>query len=605
MQIVGIQNSTLVTRNVPAAVNARSSRNSASSSLSGVREILLNSFISTSEKIPLLQLTSPVAGFRVNRTVGFLVERFQVSPFPVADNVQKKSSFADLKVQILADIKVSLNDLRTRVSALRRPGALNIRSASSFRSKLVEADASSASPEGEFSVQPGRLAAGSILVSDVQSTTNDALGLSGSFVVNGSRVTVESSDSLIDIKNKINFGEDLNQNGILDPAEDINNNGIAETLQINPSEFGPGVFIVEDINGNGILDPAEDVNNNDRIDGGTSETNVVASILADRLVLASRTGLVNTVDLQDDDNVLLSLGFFELNSKGFPIPKEQQLDLSTRPPTDLNKTSQKAVIDVDGKIFTNNTNTFDNVIKGTRLNIKQASDLTSQIQIITDPGNAANQIKSLFDSFNNSIKQINRAINQSRIFERDPEIQRIRGGLVDNPQQRIRKINADNRDIDVVRANRENTQILGLEIVNTEKSIVQEVAVTRTVQAIKKGLTIPLKNIGNDLLKRLTSIGILTEEDNTVKVDEAELKRALTINTEGVLDVLLNPVTGLLSLLDRELSRILKEDLGDIDLKKNEVVVKSGIPSVLAEKFRHAVETVTLQNKVQKLIAVA
>lgn len=605
MQIVGIQNSTLVTRNVPAAINARSSRNSASSSLPGVREILLNSFVSTSEKIPRLELTSPVAGFRVNLAVGFLVGRFQVSPLPVADNVQKKSSFTDLKIQTLADIKVSLNDLRNRVSALRRLGALNIRSAISSRPNLVEADASNASPEGEFAVQPGRLAAGSILVSDVQSTTNDALGFSGSFVVNGSRVTVESSDSLIDIKNKINFGEDLNQNGILDPAEDINGNGIAETLQRNPSEFGPGVFIVEDINGNGILDPAEDVNDNDRIDGGTGETNVVASILAGRLVLASRTGLVNTVDLQDDDDVLLSLGFFELNSKGFSIPKEQQLDFSTRPPADLNKASQKAVIAVDGEIFTNNTNTFDNVIEGTRLNIKKASDLISQVQIITNPGNAVEQIKSLFDSFNNSIKQINNAINLSRVFERDPEIQRIRRSLVDNPQQRIRKINADNRDIDAIRANRENTRIIGLESVNTGKSIVQEVAVTRTVQAIKEGITIPLKNIGNDLLKRLTSIGILTEEDNTVKVDEAELKRALTINTEGVLDVLLNPVTGLLPLLDRELSRILKEDLGDIDLKRDEVVVKSGIPSVLAGKFQRAVEAVTLRNKVQKLIAVA
>ena len=130
------------------------------------------------------------------------------------------------------------------------------------------------------------------------------LNLSGSFSVNGIEVPVASTDSLINIINKINFGEDFNQNGSLDLSEDVNGNGTLEILQLTNSEFGSGVFIKEDVNDNGEIEGSEDKNSNDRLDGGTPDHNVLALLRDNRLVLVSLTGGNNTIDLKDDDLVL-------------------------------------------------------------------------------------------------------------------------------------------------------------------------------------------------------------------------------------------------------------------------------------------------------------
>ena len=242
---------------------------------------------------------------------------------------------------------------------------------------------------------------------------------------------------------------------------------------------------------------------------------------------------------------------------------------------------------------------------GTQLNIKQASTLQVKVKVFTNPNRAAEQIKSFFDNFNKAITKINDALRSSPLFARDPDIQRIRNNLLDTSQRDIQRINKENRSIDKVRANGENDQNLGLESVNTEKSIVQEVALTQFVQNIKDGVTLPFKDTGNGLLRRLGSIGILTESDDTVKVDDAQLKRALTINPDEVLHLFDNLETGLLPRLDQKLSRVLKTNLGDIDLKQNEIKVKSGVTSQQGERFQRFVASTTLNDKVQNLIAVA
>lgn len=556
-------------------------------------------------KTSSLDLGNAVAGLRLKDEIGFLGEKFKTPPLPSSENLEKKEGSSRLKVETLEGIRNSLQELGSAVSTLRRPGVLNTRSAKSSRPEIVEAAATRESPLGKFTVKPQRAAAGNVLVSNAQTSAFAPLGLSGGFIINGARVVVESSDSLFDIKNKINFGEDLNQNQILDPAEDFNGNNVAEILSVNPSESGPGVFVIEDVNGNGILDPAEDANNNKRLDGGILETKVSASISKNRLVLSSLTGGASSIDLLDDDNILLDLGFFELNFKGFPVRRERQLDVSVIPAKELNQTRQKAQIEVDGQTFTANTNIFDGAVQGTRLSLKKASNLEARIEVFTDTGKAADQIKDLFDRFNKAIGKINAALADSTLFARDPEIQRIRNNLVVDPQRRIRKIQKENRDLARVQIGRENQNILGLEVLNAKKNIVQEVAVTRVVQSIKSRTSLTFKNTGRDILRRLVSIGIQTREDDTVEVDPTRLKRALAINFETVSDVLNNPGTGLLSQLDRRLSRILAEGLGDIDLKRGELEVQAGALSALAEQFKLSAQNETFRDSVQNLIGVA
>jgi flagellar capping protein FliD len=125
------------------------------------------------------------------------------------------------------------------------------------------------------------------------------------------------------------------------------------------------------------------------------------------------------------------------------------------------------------------------------------------------------------------------------------------------------------------------------------------------VNGIKDGLALPFKNTGNDLQQRLATVGIKTETDDTLRVDEAELKKALTINNDGVRDIFNNPDTGLLPRLETALAGILKKSVGDLDLKRDEVLIHANIPSALAEKFQRFVDNATLRNKIQNLIAVA
>lgn len=556
-------------------------------------------------KTSSLDLGNAVAGLRLKDSIGFLGEKFKTPSLPSSENLGRKRGSSSLKVETLDGIRNSLQELGFAVSILRRPGVLNVRSARSSRPEIVEAAATSESSLGKFFVRPQRVAAGNVLVSNAQTSAFTPLGLSGGFIINGVRVVVENLDSLFDIKNKINFGEDLNHNQILDPAEDFNGNNVAEILSVDPSESGPGVFVIEDVNGNGILDAAEDVNNNQRLDGGILETKVSASISKNRLVLTSLTGGASSIDLLDDNDILLNLGFLELNLKGFPVRRERQLDVSVIPARDLNQIRQKAQIEVDGQTFTANTNIFDRAIQGTRLNLKKASNLEARIEVFTDTGEAADQIEDLFDRFNKAIGKINAALADSALFARDPKIQRIRNALVVDPQRRIKKIQKENRDLARVQIGRENQNILGLKVLNVEKNIVQEVAVTRIVQSIKSRTGLTFKNTGGDILRRLISIGIQTREDDTIEVDPTRLKRALAINFETVSDVLNNPETGLLSQLDRRLSRILAEGLGDIDLKRGELEIQAGVLSASAEQFKFSAQNETFRDSIQNLIGVA
>lgn len=87
-------------------------------------------------------------------------------------------------------------------------------------------------------------------------------------------ITVVHVDNALDLRVANNvvtnvLGEDVNQNGMLDPSEDLNNNGLLD--------------IGEDANGNGMLDLAEDANNNGILEPG----------FGIRVVAAGPTSIIN------------------------------------------------------------------------------------------------------------------------------------------------------------------------------------------------------------------------------------------------------------------------------------------------------------------------
>ena len=162
-----------------------------------------------------------------------------------------------------------------------------------------------------------------------------------------------------------------------------------------------------------------------------------------------------------------------------------------------------------------------------------------------------------------------------------------------------------NRIIDKFRGRPGNPQATGLSVTNTSKYSQQEVAVTSIVQAIARGLIFPSQNGDENLLKRLSSIGIRTLTDNTFTLDEIEFKRGLEQNTQEVFDLFTNTETGILHLLSEQLKKIVQENRGDLAVKKKEVVIRSETTNVLAENFSKFVDVYNLESTVQKLITVA
>ena len=599
-------NSTRSTSNDLNVRIARDTINQSGSPQEIKRDILFNSVFINTRKVPNLEATGPLAAFRVNDAIALLSRRFDSRKIPILEDLGKKERFTLLKLRQLDDLSTSLKTLGQTVTELFSVDALNPKSSSSTRSKRVQAFVGKDAPLDSFRISPVRLSKGAILASDEQSTPLGTLGLTGSFFINGVKITVESSDTLIDLKNKINFGEVHNRNGVLDKTEDVNNNGTLDIIQTANSEFVPAIFITEDLDGDGELDPDEDVNDNGRLDGGVAETKVLALIKDNRLVLVGLAGGRDRIDLLDSDEVLLNLGFFELNFKGFPVQKEFQFDSEDQDlAVNLIQQPQTAKIEIDGKPVFSDTNVFSGVIEDTDLVIKKVSEKAAQINIFIDTETFFTQIKTLFDQFNYSISKINNLLGISRTFAQDGDIQDIRNDLTFKPQERARGLAKRNEDIDTLRGRPGNPFATGIKVVNPEKNNPQEVAITSAVQAVKSGITRAFQSQNENLLRRLGSIGIRTLADNTFLLDEREFRRGLNSNTTEIFDLFTNPETGILPNLAERLSIILRDDPGELAIEKNEIVVQSSSPRIQAENFRKLTENNNLGNTTQTLIAVA
>ncbi len=597
MQIDGLINSILALKDPSATGDFPLQKlKTNNSSSSNVREILFDSFNTTSNDKPNLELTSPVAGFRVNEAINFISDNLRANRLPVNETIQNKSEFVDLRVETLEKLRKSVRGLSRLTSRLQEDDALNSLSARSSRDEVLEATASSRANVGRFTVVPKQNSVNAVLVSDEQTSPLEPLGLSGSFVVNGFEVTVETTDTIRNIKDKINFGEDLNKNGQLDLAEDFNQNGGINVLQIAPSEFGPGVFIIEDKDGDGVLDPSEDVNNNERLDGGSDQIKLIASIEDNRLVLTSTAEGAADIELDDDDGILLAIGILETNNKGFPVIKERQFDFSQNPPVNLNKTSRSAFIQIEDSLVESPTALIDNAVEGVQLEIKKSSSLETEISVFSDPQNAVELIQNFFDEFNQVVNQINQALTVSRVFERDPEIQSIRQQLIGESQDNIQNLNSLSENVETLRPDPLNTRSIGLEVVGSDKKVVQELSITNALERIKEGVISPFASLPNEIKSRLSSFGIKTEADNTISVNQASLKRAFTTRPQTVVNIFKDPENGLLPALESGLNRILNENIGDIDLKKDDIVIKSNNPLGAAEGFQQNVQSTALQS---------
>jgi flagellar capping protein FliD len=563
-------------------------------------ELLFDSFVFVSNRVPQVDdLRGPLSAFRVNDAGRFVTDRFQLSHFPIVDEVGTLR-LTERRTDDIDNLQIRLQALLDKVEELSLGNAFNLLSARSSDPSALRVTADSTAGEARFDVTIETVASRSVRASDIQGT--GALGLTGSFSVNGVAITVAATDTLADIRDKINRGEDVNGNSVLDLAEDVNGNGIIETIQVSGSQHGAGIFIIEDQNGNGVLDPAEDSNGNQRLDGGTRDHQVTATILENRLLLTSQTGASSTIALSDPDSVLFNLGFFELDANGVVVQKEVQLNAAG---TNLVVSGNDAKISIDGETFTSATNIFPDISKGITLEVRDGAGETVRATVETDAGTAVSQIQSLFLRLNDAITALNDSLAFAKTFANDFELQSVREELTENSQTGIRANESSDASREAVDPSNNLPPSLGLNSANTDKFSTTELGITRTVQAIRDGLGEIFANRGSELFKKLSSVGIKTESDDTISVNISTLTLALELQPDRVLELFNDTETGILPRLETQLESLLSEDVGRLEFKSARLEALSELDTGAEESFQRAFEKLLLETTTRNLIAIA
>src|SRR3989338_118172 len=477
----------------------------------GISETIANSFWFMRRDVPGITLFDNAAS--AIKTRDTLKELETVSPnnSPIVDKINFGSSFLNLKGMNFDDLASHLAELSNNSSSLSKRDNLNIHKGNSANSDVIDISVGFGSLDEKYQIQVHQLASAQQIVSDESSDPYKSLSLSGSFTINGYSISITLSDSLNDIKDKINYGDDINKNGGLDLSEDLNKNGSIDSFFIkgvkSDGQYLNNISIFEDVNSNSTLDQSEDTNNNERLDGGSSKINVIASIERNRLILTSTLYGDKKISLTDTDAILLSLGFFKLDGRGVSVPKEQQL-LSNG--ENLNNEPQKAIVSKNDIKYEKNTNSISDIIQDAAITLKKSSSSGITVTISSDVTKALNNIKGFVDSFNKTLRFINDQIASDKMLNKDEKVQNIRNNIVHNANDEIISNDGTN-----------HISKIGIEKNKSERRNINQLSLTNLLSNLKEQFA---SKGGNSIYSNLDEIGITSIENDTLNINEDRLK---------------------------------------------------------------------------------
>ncbi|GMT42457.1 MAG: hypothetical protein IEMM0002_0868 [bacterium] len=391
---------------------------------SGRQAAFTSGFKFIGRNVPTVELTnaSPLNALNAQNSEADLDRSRKAHP--LTEKVNFGIRFLSVQESRFSQVSDLLVSLRLNTALLRKPETYNIRSASSDSADVADADADRDAVLGRYEINVVRIARAHEIGSYVADEPSAALGLSGSFKINGRSVDVEASDSIFTLRDKINYGEDENRNGALDGPEDINGNGALDTLTApgvyTQEGYIPPFFYSEDLNGNSVLDGTEDANGNLRLDGGGAEIGVRAVVAGNQLVLISDHTADIELRFKDPDRILERLGFIFRNDSTGLTATNKLNDQTVEP--------QKAVGDVDGEPFIETGNKVDDAIAGVTLNLKKSGSFEVTVQ--NDPNLGIIPIIRFAMNFNLALRLLNSTIESGGALSKNRRIQSIQSDMV-------------------------------------------------------------------------------------------------------------------------------------------------------------------------------
>lgn len=383
---------------------AAQSTNQGSLTLAGTEKTVTEQFQFARRDVPSVDLTlnSPLNAINAQDAAITLDAGRQVSAFDY--KLQFGSRFLAEQGRQFNNIYGTLLTLRVNAGNIQNSSAFNTKKAQSSDSAVAAATAGQNTPVGGYAVTVTRLAKADQLASNVYADTGAALGLSGTFKVNGWQSTVTPSDSLISIRDKINYGEDTNHNGKLDFPADVNGNGALQALTApgawDGRQYLASFYWNEDQVGQGTLSPNEDTNGNGRLDGTSAQTGVGATVAGGQLALRSSNGGNVDIRMEDPNKILEAIGIISRNPDTGAVAPNYFNNQSAPP--------QTAEFSVNGHASTAASNAVTNGVGGLLLTLNGTGSAT--VDVAADPAGAITSIRAFADSYNQALDLLNTTI---------------------------------------------------------------------------------------------------------------------------------------------------------------------------------------------------
>jgi len=380
-----------------------------------------------------MQLDGLATGMDTTSIINQLV---QLERRPIYNYQQEISEIEQTK-GAWRDVNSRLDKLEDRTTDLKLSSTFNSRSASSSDGDVVTASASNDSNEANYSIIVNNVASTQRIsgnrLDDSTTAIKDLTGFGSiaaenNIQINGTDITINDSDSLTDISNKINDAEagvsasivdnhlvlestdtgEKNQIALVDDNDLFKSLGVLQTgdndgslstnlMEVQDADTALGLtgsfqIDVEGGTGTGEITVDETTTLNDiksQIDalGGdlsasvTDEGNGYFSLSINSSTAGSDVKLSNT----GTENILADLAFGN---------RSYQNELQT---------AEDANIDINGITgITSSTNTFSEAVEGVTFNISTDAEIdsTATISVAKDTGKAADAVQAFVDQYN-------------------------------------------------------------------------------------------------------------------------------------------------------------------------------------------------------------
>ncbi|MCC6404566.1 MAG: flagellar filament capping protein FliD [Fimbriimonadaceae bacterium] len=370
-------------------------------------------------------------------TQSIVSQLMQVESIPLR-RLQARRQEIEARELLYSGLRDRVSAFRDAVNSLQQTSVYQKIKASSSDIAVATVSADATASAGGFTLAVSKLAQGEKFVSTAFASASDALGLTGSFLVNGKKVDVTADENLQQIAGKINRA------GAQVSATVVNGGPNQVVLSISGSQTGAGskvsfapvsgsVLPSLGLFGAGLEARHASAPSTARGLGLTSKTaplgTLIGSSAAGNLTISGQDVAVDfAVDSLETIASKINAGgtgvtasvvevtngsakSYHLEVAGAAVPSGltdgdslwQQLGVLRATPLDIRQQSQDAEFTVDGIAQRSATNTVTGVVQGVTLTLLAAdvaTPKTTQIGLERDTAAVKDELKKLVDAYN-------------------------------------------------------------------------------------------------------------------------------------------------------------------------------------------------------------